>query len=121
MLRIPNVKAAVFSALCASLIASLSLPASAGEPSDLSRRVVEFGDLDLTRGAGVAALYARIKSAAEEVCEPLVMRNPELEMRARACASRAISRAIADVNAPLLTSYYLAKFKASAISLAQRE
>ena len=121
MPRIPNMKAAVFGALCASLVASLSLPASAGEPTDPPRRIVKFADLDLTRSAGVAALYVRIESAAKAVCEPPIARDLGSMMRARTCAAQALSRAVADVNAPLLTSYYLAKSKAGTIILAQRD
>lgn len=105
----PKIKAAIYSALCTMLPAALSVPAGAGEPTDVTRRVVAFADLDLNHSAGVAALYARIRSAAREVCEPLIASDRSAVASARACAEQAIERAVAAVNAPQLTSYYLAK------------
>jgi UrcA family protein len=102
-----NMKAAVGSALCAMLSVSLSAPAGAGEPTEAPRRVVKFADLDLNHGAGVAELYARIRAAARDVCEPLIASDLASTIGARACVAQAIERAVAEVNAPQLTSYYL--------------
>jgi UrcA family protein len=120
MTRNRNLKAAICSALCAMSLASLSLPAGASDANDVPRRVVKFDDLDLTRSAGVAALYARIQHAAREVCPALVSRDLGAAMRARACAARAVKSAIADVNVPQLTGYYLAKQGRTPIIVAQR-
>jgi UrcA family protein len=115
-----NIGAAICSALCATLLGALSTPASAGESVQLARRVVKFADLDLTRGAGVAELYSRIRSAARDVCEPPIASDRESTILARACVAQAIERAIADVNSPQLTSYYLAKTR-RVIAVAQRD
>jgi UrcA family protein len=108
-----NMKAAISGGLCAALnailLVSMSVPAGAGESIEVQRRVVKFADLDLTHGAGVTELYARIHSAAQDVCEPLIARDLLSVVSARACVARAIERAIADVNSPQLTSYYLQK------------
>jgi UrcA family protein len=73
---------------------------------DSHSRVVKFADLDLTRSQGAVALYARIRSAAREVCLPQY--NWVMEMRAisEQCREQAIARAVSDVNAPALTVYY---------------
>jgi UrcA family protein len=114
-----NLKAAIGGALCAVLLVSLSVPVGAGESTDVPRRVVKVADLDLTHSAGVEALYVRIRSAAREVCEPLIMRDLGSVMHVPACVKQSTERAIADVNAPQLTSYYLAKTR-RVITVAQR-
>jgi UrcA family protein len=73
-----------------------------GEPR---KQVVRFDDLDLTRAAGAAVLLGRIQAAAREVCEPL---QPQW-MVSRQCMDQALARAVADVNAPMLTDYYVAR------------
>jgi UrcA family protein len=87
---------------------SLSAISAAGESSDNVRtRVVKFTDLDLTRSAGVAVLYTRIKQAARDVCAPFNSRALGSIADARSCTEHSIARAVADVNAPALTSYHL--------------
>jgi UrcA family protein len=99
-------------ALLATLASPLSTLAASIRTLDVQpSRVVKFGDLDLNRGAGVEALYLRIKSAAREVCEPEDAAIMKL-MRVRFdCRQDAIARAIDEVNSPALTSYYLGKTK----------
>jgi len=83
-------------------------------------RVVEFGDLDLNRDVGVAALYARIKSAAREVCEPLDAWSLRLLRQRFDCREDALGRAVADVNSPALSAYLLTKKKAVAPAVQQQ-
>ena len=81
--------------------------AQAGE--SLPHKVVSFKDLNLssTEGAGVA--YRRIKSAADEVCGKRdrfeLWRSRTLQI----CINDAVSRAVAQVHRPMLTSLYNAK------------
>jgi UrcA family protein len=119
MSRHPNMKTAIPCTLLAMLLSSLTAAAAAVEPGEVPTRHVNFGDLDLTHSAGVAVLYQRIKSAATEVCEPVNARALASIMRSQRCMEHAIARAVADVNAPALTSYYLAKTKQT-VTLAQR-
>ena len=74
-------------------------------------RVVKYGDLDLSRDAGVAALYSRIRSAAREVCEPMDAVIMKMLRVRYDCRQEAVARAVDDVNSPALTSYYLTKTK----------
>lgn len=83
-------------------------------------RVVGFGDLDLNRDVGVATLYARIRSAAREVCEPLDAWSLGLRRLQFDCREDAIGRAVADVNSPALTAYLLTKKKAVAPAVQQQ-
>ncbi|HEY2780812.1 MAG TPA: UrcA family protein [Steroidobacteraceae bacterium] len=99
----------VLAGLVAGPVSALAAPSGL---IDQESRKVEYGDLDLTRDAGVATLYSRIRTAARAVCEPtdLVMLNL---LRDRTdCRPDAIARAVADVNAPLLTSYFLERTNA---------
>jgi UrcA family protein len=71
--------------------------------------VVRFADLDLARAEGVAALYTRLSGAAREVCAPLESRELERARRFRACVADALATAVAEVDRPLLSSYYREK------------
>jgi UrcA family protein len=67
-------------------------------------RQVNYADLDLTTDMGVVRLYGRITSAAEFVCDRSNVRSLVAVVEKRDCTERAIARAIAEVNAPRLTS-----------------
>jgi UrcA family protein len=83
--------------------------AQAGEPDNaVPHKVVSFKDLNLNSAEGVEVLYKRIRSAAHEVCaDP--DRYDLSEYKLRPCIDDAMSRAIAKVNSPMLTSLYEAK------------
>jgi UrcA family protein len=101
----------ILSCVLAGLIAGpvSALAASSGRLDDVPSRKVKYGDLDLSRDAGAAALFARIKTAAREVCEPVDVVFLNLVRQRYNCSQDAIARAVADVNEPLLTSYFLEK------------
>lgn len=113
MRRYMNMKIAIPGLLLSTLLGSLSActdAAAAEQAKEVATRKVSYADLDLTRDAGAAALYSRIHFAARQVCEPVsdTWTWRVLEP-ARRCIEAAITRAVADVNAPVLTSYHLAK------------
>ena len=110
-----SLKSLASCALLGALASPLSAPAaSIGTLDPPPFRIVKFGDLDLHRDAGVAALYSRIKSAAREVCEPMDAATMVLLRLRHDCRQDSIARAIDEVNSPALTSYYWAKTKAIA-------
>jgi UrcA family protein len=109
MPRFVNLKTAIPCTMLTILLGSLSAVAAAGPLDEVPSRKVNFADLDLTRNAGVAVLYARIKSAAREVCLPTYTWVAEDNKATLQCREQALARAIADVNAPALTGYYLEK------------
>ena len=111
-------RASFYCVLLAALMGS-TLGVAAEMTADVRARVVQFADLDLTRSAGVAVLYARIKSAAREVCEPINARALAASQAAHKCVAESIARAVADVNAAALTGYHLAK-TGQTITVAQR-
>src|SRR5262245_28863021 len=102
---------AIRSALFAALLGSLCAVACAGGTVDDQRatRLVSYADLDLGRTEGAATLYLRIRTAARSVCAPPSPFSAATVGRALRCADDATARAVADVNAPMLTSYYMAR------------
>jgi UrcA family protein len=124
MRHLMNTKTAVPCALLAILLGSLSACADvyAAPPGyEFATRRVKYGDLDLTRSAGAATLYSRIQNAANAVCEPAISSGArESMLLTRHCVEQSIARAVADVNAPALTSYYVSKTKRP-ITLARQQ
>ena len=96
--------------LATAFIGALSLYAislnslAAAAPDGVRQETVKFGDLDLTRPAGVQELYRRIEHAARDVCDPYVPGRHAVSMSYRDCMDQAIGRAVADVDVPLLTA-----------------
>lgn len=78
-------------------LATAALPASA---SELSMKLA-YGDLDLGTAAGVKALYARIHSAANQVCYPQVTYPGYYH-----CVTTAMANAVQSVGQPALTALY---------------
>jgi len=94
-------------------IAMVVNAAQAGEPADARpHKVVSFRDLNLSTAEGAAALYKRIKSAAIEVCGQPDSFDLSRTYYPQICINEAMSRAVADVNRPMLTSLYQAKNQA---------
>ena len=87
-----------------------SVLAVAGEASDhttLRQQTVRFGDLNLHSVEGVATLYRRITSAAEDVCVPAFapgsrMVSPDY----RYCVARAVAEAVAKIDRAELSAYH---------------
>lgn len=67
---------------------------------------VSFKDLNLNSPEGAAVLYRRIKTAANDVCGH--SDNVDLSQlhAVQICIGAAVSRAVAEVNSPMLTSLY---------------
>jgi UrcA family protein len=109
---------------CGLLVMSLvSMGAAAAVPAsddEVPTYHVNYADLDLGHTAGAESLFARIKSAARRVCEPVAASAPFpfAQVREKNCMDKAIADAVANVHAPLLTSIYLGR--ASTIVIAQK-
>jgi UrcA family protein len=92
---------------CLIALGSMSgLALGAASTDELPRQVVSYADLDLSRPAGAATLYARIRSAAHAVCEPQMTTDLWTYTYSQRCTRDAIARAVADVNAPLLVTLH---------------
>jgi UrcA family protein len=100
---------------CLVVAAGLSSPLtaravtiSAPGNDEVPSRVVRFADLNLQSREGVRALYSRIKTAAQEVCEPVYFRPTESNISQRRCQDRAIDQAVAAVRSDSLTAFHMA-------------
>jgi len=109
-------KSAVRRALLAVAIASICTSANAGSPDPSAQRTVRFADLDLSRPAGVAVLYQRIRVAAREVCQPLSERDLTLLAASRSSVRDAIDHAVDDIHSPTLSRYHQTKTEALIIT-----
>jgi UrcA family protein len=89
-------------AAVAALFVSSTFAAVSGEAL---QQKVSYADLNLTRADGVAALFKRVHSAAENVCAPLQSRELSRRSQWRACVDSSVSRAIAQIDVPALTAY----------------
>lgn len=103
--------------LLASMSASAAVPAS---DTEVRTYHVNYADLDLGRRAEAYTLFARIKSAARRVCEPVAASAPFrfAQAREKSCVDKAIADAVADVRSPMLTNIYLGG--TSTIKIAQK-
>ncbi|HKD54872.1 MAG TPA: UrcA family protein [Steroidobacteraceae bacterium] len=93
-------------ALSACLLVGATATTHAATPADPPAIKVAYGDLNLQSAPGTEALYARIVSAAREVCgsREVDIRDLGALARAQACESRAISQAVRDVHSPALAA-----------------
>jgi len=112
MPRFNNMTVAAACTMLAAVLTSASAAAAAGDGAlrdEVPTRRVKFADLDLTRSAGAEVLYTRIRSAAREVCPSAEIWIAGLRRSVRQCQAQAIAHAVADVNSPNLTTYYMEK------------
>ena len=72
-------------------------------------KLVSFKDLNTSSTEGAAVLYERIKSAANEVCGKRDRVELSQSHAIQACINQAVSRAVAQINSPVLTSLYQVK------------
>ena len=94
----------------AILFATTALPAAADGRLVEESLEVSYSDLDLDKEAGVASLYARLRNAAEQVCD--VASGPQallLSSSDRVCVAGALERAVANVDRAALTADHAAR------------
>ena len=91
-------------------IAAATLIAGTVSAKDAAvRTVVRYTDLDLTQSADTARLYARLKYAAQKVCNSYDTRDLRMRDLHAACYDEALSSAVAEVNEAKLTSLHAAE------------
>lgn len=93
------------------LLSILAVTASSLAMADTSVNVktetVRYDDLRLISTVGAAVLYGRLKGAAERVCGgPMESAQIAEQKRYRTCVDDALTKAVADVNHPLLTQFF---------------
>ena len=107
--------ASVMSLACASSFAD------AGAPIEFNHStIVRYTDLDLSHSGDVARLYARISLAADKLCGPRSITGAYAKSAIyTSCYVDAIGQAVAYVNHPALTAYYLQRWPQS-VAVAQQ-
>jgi UrcA family protein len=80
---------------------------STPRPGDVEQVTVHFSDLNPDQPAGAAALYRRIRHAAEQVCgDPKKPGTNIPSLAWRSCVADSIERSVIAVDRPALTAYY---------------
>jgi len=87
-------------------IIGAATPVHAEDANPNQTRTVSFAELNMSGQAGAETLYRRIVAAAEGVCNRPDNSNIGATIRFHRCVAGAVSRAVADVNAPTLNRYY---------------
>lgn len=101
---------AAFAAACLSMAATVCHATDGLPGNEPAKKVVQYGDLNLSNATAVQRLYHRIVSAAQEVCgDRQDRRSLQEQVRARICVEHSIERAVTAVNHPALTTLYAAK------------
>jgi UrcA family protein len=91
-------------ALAAALfLTGLSAPGAFAETQFYTTRV-HYGDLDLTRKAGVDTLVRRLNRAAENVCPTYGTSTIRISEQAQSCRQKAIRQAVADIGSAELVA-----------------
>jgi UrcA family protein len=110
------VQAAGKTSIALAVLATMALTlavnvAHAHPPWDPPRKVVKVSDLNLNTSEGAAVLYKRIASAAKDVCDVFddSIFPHYHDAQVNACIDEAITRAVIQVNRPMLTNLYKAK------------
>jgi UrcA family protein len=95
------VMVASFFAIGGTALAQSATAADATSASTVSYPV-GYSDLDVSTTKGAKTLYLRIRYAAETLCASAATWGKK---EGEACVNKAVSDAVARVNAPLLTQY----------------
>ncbi len=77
---------------------------------------VRYSDLDISTAKGAKTLYLRIRYAAETLCQSAATWGKK---EGEACVNKAVTDAVAGVNAPRLTEYSQLRSKGDKAGLVQ--
>ena len=87
--------------------AAMSGRAQAAETAQVTKtRIVHYGDLNLDSEQGAKTLYARIRSAAENVCFSLESRDYTHKKLWQGCFDQAVASAVVQVNKARVTALH---------------
>jgi UrcA family protein len=95
--------------------AAVSGSARAVESEHRLTKTVLYGDLNIESDQGAKVLYARLRSAAKDVCQPLEGRNL-LGNHWQRCFDHAMDSAVAQVNTARVTALHNRTFNHAAKS-----
>jgi UrcA family protein len=90
-----------------ALICAASGSALAAKPSETLTKIVHYGDLNLDSEQGAAALYARLRSAAKEVCSPLQSIEMARQRQWKNCFNNALATAVGQVDKTTVSALHV--------------
>jgi UrcA family protein len=101
--------------LLSLLCSTASSLAMADALVNVKSEVVRYDDIRLISTVGAAVLYARLHGAAERACGGPLAGPPQLatQQRYRSCMQDALTKAVDEVNHPILTQYAESKRNAT--------
>jgi len=105
-----HLRGLIAAAVLGTLAAGFAGVSAAADPSEVRSVTVHYADLNLSSPQGAAALYRRIKWAAQDVCgwnDDLL----EMDVDAQPCVDKAIADAVTRVGRFELTAIYNAKHR----------
>lgn len=77
---------------------------------NVKTEVVRYDDIRLISDVGAAVMYVRIRSAAVRACGgPIDSLQISQQKRYTTCVDDALSKAVSEVNSPVLSKYYDSK------------
>jgi UrcA family protein len=94
--------AGVFALICAASGGR----ALAADPSEPLTKIVHYGDLNLDSEGGAKVLYARLRSAAKEVCTPLESLDVTRRRLWQSCFNSAVANAVRQVDKITLSALH---------------
>jgi UrcA family protein len=78
--------------------APMGARAQAAEPAQSHTTIVKYGDLNLDSEQGAKVLYARLRSAAKNVCSSFEGRDLIQKKHWQGCFDKAVASAVVQVN-----------------------
>jgi len=105
----PRLRGLIATAIFSALTSSFTVVCAAADSTDAPSVVVKYGDLKVSSPQGAAALYGRIRVAAQAVCPHLDHTDLLSKMQLNVCVNKAIADAVTNVDQPALVAVYNAK------------
>ena len=87
-------------------LAVLALSIAGGARAEEGVMRVKIGDLNVHSDAGARTAFKRINIAARDFCGPLQGYSPTYPAEVRACRKEMTDKAVAKLDAPLVTALY---------------
>jgi UrcA family protein len=94
----------IATALFGAVASSFAILPAAADTFDAPQATVKYGDLNISNPHGTAALYTRIKAAANNVCSTLDGPGLNAKVQRNGCVNKAILDAVTKVNNSALTA-----------------
>lgn len=107
LITVSRLRTIIATALCGAAALSFAVTPAVGDSFATPRETVKYGDLNVASPQGAIVLYARIRHAAENVCQQFD--RHDLSGNQRACRNKAILDAVTRVDVAALSKLYNSK------------